>query len=72
MKTDVVDEIKTRVDRYFHPPALPGTVEQLAGNDHIRSQIWTDIREDIEGIMIQVVESIVEEVVRETMFAIVL
>ncbi|XAR55069.1 hypothetical protein NMG60_11030451 [Bertholletia excelsa] len=63
---NVVNQIKKGVERCLHPPTRLSSLELLTGADLARTGTWIDIRHETEEIVIEMVESILDELIPET------
>ncbi|KAL9253042.1 TRM32-like protein [Drosera capensis] len=63
---DIFAEIWKGVEWYFRIDGLPRTLDQVLALDYRKDQQWSDLRPDTEGIGIEIEESILEELIEET------
>lgn len=63
VEKSVIHEVKKCIDWYLVPET---SLEQIIVNDLARSGTWLDIRNDVEGMVVETVESALEELIMET------
>ncbi|GAB2217350.1 hypothetical protein Droror1_Dr00000525 [Drosera rotundifolia] len=63
---DIFAETWKGVEWYFRIDGPPRTLDQVLALDYRKGQQWSDLRPDTEGIGIEIEESILEELIEET------